>query len=146
MPKIASAAGVTSNTLYWYFGDKDQLFARVADAYLDALLGQHESVSAQPLSEQFVWLVDMLRPVRHLVAAVHARVDRSPPIAQWHADFHRRMEALFEQQLAVKLTGPRREAEAAVATFAIEGAIVHNLDADAVAAVCNSLATRLEAL
>jgi AcrR family transcriptional regulator len=146
MPKIAAAAGVTPNTLYWYFGDKDQLFVRVADEYLKTLLTQHAVVSAQPLGEQFVWLVDSLRPVRHLVAAVHARVAKSPVIAQWHAAFHGQMEALFEQQLGVQLTGLRREAEAAAVTFAIEGAIVHDLSADAVANLCESLATRVQAL
>ncbi len=143
MGKIAAAAGLTPNTLYWYFRDKDELFVAVADLYLDRLLQQHTAVAENPLSQQFVWLVDSLRPVRHLVATMHARVARSPRIEQWHSGFHTRMEALFEDQLTIKVPEAQRTAEAAVVTFAIEGAITHDLDADATTNLCHSLAQRL---
>lgn len=146
MGKIAAAAGLTPNTLYWYFGDKDELFVAVADQYLDLLLQQHSAVAEQPIAQQFVWLVDNLRPVHHLVATVHARVARSSRIAEWHRGFHRQMEALFEDQLTIEVSGAQRDAEAAVITFAIEGAVTHDLDADATAKLCHSLAQRLEAL
>jgi AcrR family transcriptional regulator len=146
MGKIAAAAGLTPNTLYWYFGDKDELFVAVADLYLELLLQQHASVAEQPLAEQFVWLVDSLRPVRHLVATVHARVARSPGIAEWHSGFHRKVEALFEEQSTIELSGARRDAEAAVVTFAIEGAVTHDLDAGATADLCHALVQRLAAL
>ena len=146
MGKIAAAAGLTPNTLYWYFGDKDELFVAVADLYLELLLQQHASVAEQPLAGQLVWLVDSLRPVRHLVATVHARVARSPGIAEWHSGFHRKVEALFEEQLTMEVSGARRDAEVAVVTFAIEGAVTHNLDAGATADLCHSLVQRLEGL
>lgn len=146
MGKIAAAAGLTPNTLYWYFGDKDELFVAVADLYLDLLLQQHATVAEQPLAEQFVWLIDNLRPVRHLVATVHARVARSPRIAEWHSGFHSQMGALFEDQLAIEISGVQRAAEAAVITFAIEGAITHDLSAGATADLCDSLVQRLAAL
>jgi AcrR family transcriptional regulator len=146
MGKIAAAAGLTPNTVYWYFGNKDELFVAVADLYLDLLLQQHATVANQPLSEQFVWLVNKLRPVRHLVATVHARVAHSSHIAEWHSGFHRQVEALFEDQLTIEVTGARRDAEAAVVTFAIEGAITHELGAGATAELCHSLAQRLAAL
>jgi len=145
MGKIAAAAGLTPNTLYWYFGDKDELFVAVADLYLDRLLQNHGAVAEKPLAQQFVWLVDSLRPVRHLVATVHARVTRSPRVEQWHSDFHKQMEALFEDQLTTKVPGAQRAAEVAVVTFAIEGAVTHDLDADATSNLCDSLAQRLAA-
>ena len=146
MGKIAAAAGLTPNTLYWYFGDKDELFVAVADVYLELLLQQHALVAEQSLAEQFVWLVESLRPVRHLVITVHARVARSPRIAEWHSGFHRRLEAVFEEQLSIELSGAQRNAETAVVTFAIEGAVTHDLDADATADLCHSLVQRLEGL
>ena len=146
MGRIAAAAGVTANTVYWYFTDKDDLFVAVADEYLDRLLEEHARVAGQPLAHQFVWLIDSLRPVQHLVATVHTRVPRSPRIAEWHSGFHRQMEALFEGQLALEVSGARRDAEAAVVTFAIEGALTHDLSADATADLCHSLALRLTAL
>jgi AcrR family transcriptional regulator len=146
MGKIAAAAGLTPNTLYWYFRDKDELFVAVADLYLDRLLQQHATVAEQPLAQQFVWLVDSLRPVRHLVATVHARVARSPRIEQWHSGFHRQVEALFEDQLTFDVSEAQRAAETAVATFSIEGAVTHDLDADATTNLCHSLAQRLAEL
>ncbi len=146
MGRIAAAAGLTPNTLYWYFGDKDELFVAVADLYLDRLIQHHAAVAEQPLAEQFVWLVDNLRPVRHLVATVHARVARSPRIAEWHSGFHRQVEALFEDQLTIEVSGARRDAEAAVVTFAIEGAVTHDLGAGATGDLCHSLVQRLAAL
>ena len=143
MGKIAAAAGLTPNTLYWYFGDKDKLFVAVADTYLDLLLRRHATVAEQPLAQQFVWLIDNLRPVRHLVATVHARVTRSPRIADWHTGFHRQMEALFENQLTIEVPQAQRDAEVAVITFAIEGALTHDLDAGATADLCHSLVQRL---
>jgi AcrR family transcriptional regulator len=146
MGKIAAAAGLTPNTLYWYFADKDELFVAVADQYLDLLLQQHSTVAEKPVAQQFVWLVDNLSPVRHLVATVHARVTRSPRIAEWHSGFHSQMEALFENQLTLKVSGAHRDAEAAVVTFALEGAITHDLGASATTELCQSLAQRLTTL
>lgn len=146
MPKIAAAVGTTPNTLYWYFGDKDQLFVAVADRFVDRLLMHHHVVSERPMNEQFLWLIDSLRPVRHLVAAVHARVDKSPQVARWHDDFHARMEALFTDQFVGQRSAPKLEAEVAVVTFAIEGAILHDLGGHAEIKLCESLASRLTAL
>lgn len=145
MAKVAAAAGLTPNTLYWYFGDKDELFVAVADLYLNLLVQKHATIAEQPLARQFVWLIDNLRPVRHLIATVHARVARSPRIAEWHSGFHRRMEALFEEQLTIGVLGTQRDAEVAVVTFAIEGAVTHDLDASATVELCHSLVQRLTA-
>lgn len=146
MSKIAAAAGLTPNTLYWYFSDKDELFVAVGDVFLELILKQHATVADRPLSQQFVWVVDSLRPVRHLIATVHDRVARSPEIARWHSGFHAQMEALFEDQLNLAVTGAQRDAEAAVVTFAVEGAVTHDLPDDATADLCRSLAQRLTAL
>ncbi|HKY90770.1 MAG TPA: helix-turn-helix domain-containing protein, partial [Nevskiaceae bacterium] len=35
MASIAAAAGVASNTIYWYFRDKDELLVAVLDAELE---------------------------------------------------------------------------------------------------------------
>src|SRR5271165_1969857 len=72
--RIAQHAGVTPNTLYWYFRDKDELLVAVADLYLHALLNEHASLSDRPLAEQLCWLVERLRSVKHLLATVHNRL------------------------------------------------------------------------
>ncbi len=143
MSRIAKQAGVTANTLYWYFEDKDQLLVAVADAYLQALLAEHEAAGDQPLSEQLLWLVERLRPVKHLVATVHDRLGASHAIGEWHQRFHTLFEDAFERQLPRPIPAADRGAEIAAATFALEGAITHPLDAPTTRALCALLADRL---
>ena len=143
MSRIAEHAGVTPNTLYWYFRDKDELLVAVADRYLQALLNEHASLSDRPLAEQLRWLVERLRPVKHLVATVHNRVAVSDAISAWHTGFHQTFEEIFERQLPGPVPLQRRAAEAAAATFALEGAITHDLDEVTTQQLCQIIAERL---
>ncbi|MEU7790736.1 TetR/AcrR family transcriptional regulator [Amycolatopsis sp. NPDC049159] len=143
MSKLATHAGVTANTLYWYFRDKDELLVAVADRYLQGLLRHHATVADRPLAEQLRWLVERLRPVNHLVATVHNRVAAAESVAAWHTGFHRSIEALFERQLPGPFPAERRAAEAAAATFALEGALVHDLDDTTTGQLCEIVAERL---
>lgn len=112
MSKLAAHAGVTANTLYWYFRDKDELLVAVADRYLDGLLRHHAAIADRPLADQLRWLVESLRPVKHLEATVHNRVAAAESVATWHTGFHRSIEALFERQLPGPVPAERRAAEA----------------------------------
>jgi AcrR family transcriptional regulator len=143
MTRIAKQAGVTANTLYWYFGDKDELLVAVADGYLEALLAEHRAIQERPLAEQLLWLIERLRPVKHLVATVHDRLSASAAIGAWHERFHSTFEDVFEDQLPRPLPNADRDAEIAAATFAIEGAITHPLDDPTTQALCRLLARRL---
>lgn len=143
MTRIAKQAGVTANTLYWYFGDKDELLVAVADSYLEALLAEHRAIEERPLAEQLLWLINRLRPVKHLVATVHDRLSASAAISAWHERFHSAFEDVFEDQLPRPLPNADRDAEIAAATFAIEGAITHPLDDLTTHALCRLLARRL---
>lgn len=145
MSRIAKQAGVTANTLYWYFQDKDQLLVAVAEAYLQALLAEHQAADERPLAEQLLWLVERLRPVKHLVATVHDRLESSQAVSDWHERFHTAFEDLFEDQLPSPIPDADRDAEIAAATFALEGAITHPLDARTTRALCGLLADRLNA-
>ncbi|MGH3377949.1 MAG: TetR/AcrR family transcriptional regulator [Actinoallomurus sp.] len=143
MSKLAAHAGVTANTLYWYFRDKDELLVAVADRYLEGLLGHHAAVADRPLAEQLRWLVKSLRPVKHLVATVHNRVAVSEAVATWHTGFHRSVEDLFERQLPGPVAADRRAAEVAAATFALEGALTHDLDDTTTGQLCEIVSERL---
>ena len=144
MSRIAKLAGVTANTLYWYFDDKDQLLVAVADAYLQALLQEHRTaVGEQPLADQLLWLVERLRPVKHLVATVHDRQATSDVIGTWHRSFHAAFEGVFEAQLPGAEQAEGRDAEVAAATFALEGAITHPLDDATTRSLCHLVAERL---
>lgn len=143
MSKLATRAGVTANTLYWYFRDKDELLVAVADRYLGTLLNDHAAVADQPLADQLRWLVECLRPVKHLVVTVHNRVAVSDTVATWHRKFHHSVEALFERQLPVPVIADRRAAEVAAAAFALEGALTHDLDDRTTGQLCEIVAERL---
>lgn len=143
MAAIAKAAQVTPTNLYWYFEDKDDLFTAVGEEFLASLVARYADAADLSLAEQFVWLVDAMRPVKGLMATVHARVSVSPRIAEWHRNFHARMEALFEIQLPHSLPAPERAAEVHLATFAIEGAITHDLDEPSTLRLCRAIADRL---
>lgn len=117
MSRIARAARVTPNTLYWYFRDKDELLVAAAEVYLQVLLAEHAKVADRPLAEQLAWTVEQLRPIRHLVSTVHARLAQSPAVAAWHDGFHRAVEDVFEQQLPGPVDASVRVEEAAAVTF-----------------------------
>ncbi len=143
MSRIAQHAGVTPNTLYWYFRDKDELLVAVADHYLHALLNEHASLSDRPLAEQLYWLVERLRSVKHLLATVHDRSAVSDTVSAWHTGFHHAFQEIFERQLPGPVPTQRRAAEAAAATFALEGAITHDLDRATTQQLCQIIADRL---
>lgn len=143
MARIAERAGVTPNTLYWYFRDKDELLIAVADLYVQALVEEHAALAASPLAEQLAWLVERLRPVKHLVATVHNRATVSEAVRAWHVGFHQTVEQLFEPQLPGRVPADRYAAEAATATFALEGAITHDLDDATTRQLCEAVAEHL---
>lgn len=65
-------------------------------------------------------------------------------IAEWHSRFHDTVEELFERQLPGEIPAPARAQEAAAATFALEGALIHDLDPTTTRRLCGSVAERLE--
>jgi AcrR family transcriptional regulator len=142
--RIARAAGVTPNTLYWYFRDKDELLVATAEVYLQALLAEHGSRADQPLAEQLAWIVETLIPIRHLVVTVHSRLTLSTAIAEWHSRFHDTVEELFERQLPGEIPPSARAQEVAAATFSLEGAVIHDLDLTTTRQLCQGVAERLQ--
>lgn len=140
--RIARAAEVTPNTVYWYFRDKDDLLIAVLNELLAEGLSEYRSVAGEPIAEQLVWLVGQLRQTRELVTTVHARLSASPPLAEWHANFHSTVEHLLETQLPTALPADTREAEATIAAFTIEGLLTHDVDDAATRQICEALAFR----
>lgn len=55
MSRIASEAGVTPNTIYWYFKDKDDLLLAVNDQFVQEYMKVYlADMVDKPLSEQLV--------------------------------------------------------------------------------------------
>lgn len=139
--RIARAAEVTPNTVYWYFRDKDELLIAVLDELFAEAFSRYLTVAGDPIADQLVWLVDELRQIRELVSTVHARLSASPALAEWHNAFHANVEALFQQ--ATGAPPPEtRHAEAKIVTFTVEGLLTHDIDNATTREVCHALAAR----
>ncbi len=142
MAALARAAGVSPNTLYWYFANKDDLLIAVLDTVLVEALADHQSIAAQPLRQQLLWTVEQLQQMRHLVTTVHARIGESAALHTWHENFHAATEGLLRAALQQRLPAPAIDAEVKIAAFAVEGLLTHQLDAEQQRAICRQLAAR----
>jgi AcrR family transcriptional regulator len=146
MNRIAQAADVTPNTIYWYFRDKDELLIGVLDDLLAEILADHSAVAGRPLSNQLAWLVERLRLVSSLVSTVHTRIELSPPIDEWHTRFHITMNDLVERQLPRPLPAKTHDQELRIVAYVIEGLVTHDADATASRSTCKALADRLQTI
>jgi AcrR family transcriptional regulator len=126
MGKIAAAAGVTANTIYWYFRDKDQLLIGVLDDIHAETLTRFAALGEQPLGDRILWAVRELTRYHRLVDTVHVRKALSPEIDDWHSCFH----STWEGWIASNLThsgSPSADIEAMtrVIVFVIESMLTH---------------------
>jgi len=126
MARIAAAAGVTPNTIYWYVADKDHLLVAALELLLAEALSDLGTMDREPLVEQALWVVDRLRRHKTLVGVVHARSEHSSVVATWHDGFHALMDEMVTSRLARDGVPERqRDATARLTTFAVEGLLAH---------------------
>jgi len=126
MAKVAASAGVTTNTIYWYFADKDALLIAVLDHVVALSVTEMGDLAERPWVEELLWALDRFDRFRQLVTVVHARTTASAAIEAWHDDFHALMDGFL-------VDGFRRagvpEADLVPATtmaaFVVEGLLMH---------------------
>lgn len=143
MSRVAATAGVTANTIYWYFEDKDAVLIAVLDAVMADALDQYQSVAAEPIPVRLLWVVRQLQQMNRLVSTVHARAARSPSVASWHDNFHLLTSGLFRNELeAAGAATDDLDAEVMIGVFTIEGLLMHPLSEEQQRAVCDALTAR----
>lgn len=142
MAALAREAGVAANTIYWYFGDKDDVLVAVLDAVLSDAMAEYGSVAKQPLEDQLLWTVQQLRQLHRLITTVHARIGRSVALNSWHDAFHASTEGLLRVALEHLMAPAAIDAEVRIAVFAVEGLLTHDLEPREQRAVCDQLAAR----
>ncbi|KRF19211.1 TetR family transcriptional regulator [Nocardioides sp. Soil797] len=126
MSKVATAAGVTTNTIYWYFDDKDALLVAVLDYVLEAALADAALEPERPWGEQILWAVDRLDQYRRLVTVVHAKTATSPVVEAWHNGFHTLVDTLLVDGFRrVGIPESDLVPMAAIGTFVVEGLLMH---------------------
>lgn len=129
MSKLARAAGVTTNTVYWYFEDKDALLVAVLDLLLAEALQEHAQQEGLTWHEQLMWAVARLERFRELVSVVHVRAGSSAVVAAWHDQFHGLADALLADGFRqAGVAGEDLPAASRIGAFVIEGLLTHPQD------------------
>lgn len=106
MSRLAKEAGVAPNTIYWYFPDKDEVLIAVLEAVMADVWPQYEEIASQPIAARLLWIVGKLTEMSRLVTTVHARVEHSAAVAEWHQNFHTITGSLLQFELQAA-GGPR---------------------------------------
>jgi|TARA_R100001463_G_scaffold8611_15_gene26301 TetR/AcrR family transcriptional regulator of autoinduction and epiphytic fitness len=126
MNRIARELGVAPNTLYWYYASKDELLVGVLNRQMSQTLVRLPTIVDKPLKEKMAWALREFEQSRELVATVHARLEQSEVIREWHDQFHRFVEAAVIHTLQADGVARERAAMlATVGTFLVEGLLAH---------------------
>ena len=126
MAKVAASAGVTTNTIYWYFADKDALLVGVLDQVLSEGLAAASLHAEEPWADQLLWAVEQLEQYNRLVTVVHARASTSPLIEAWHTNFHELMDSIMAEGFRrVGVAEADLTAMNRIGTFVVEGLLMH---------------------
>jgi AcrR family transcriptional regulator len=138
--RLAGAAGVAANTIYWYFKDKDEVLVAVLDAELSARMGEYLGLRAISPPERLLWVVNQFEQVSRLVGTVHSRLTQSPAINAWHDRFHTVSEQLLRLELHNAGIEPQKvDALVKISVFTVEGLLAHPLPEEQKRAICAAL-------
>lgn len=141
MTRIATAAGVAANTIYWYFADKDDVLVAVLDAEFADAMAAYLQHPFPDVTARMLWVVQQLMRVSRLVGTVHARVAASPVVAQWHDRFHAIAEGMVRTELQEQgLAAARIDALVKIWVFTVEGLLAHPVSTDEQRRICDTLA------
>lgn len=144
MASIAAAAGVASNTIYWYFRDKDELLVAVLDTELERGMAELLRAPATDTTGRLLLVVRQLEQARRLVATVHARVHISPVIAAWHDRFHELSELLIQGEIhEAGIATDKAKALLKIWVFTVEGMLAHPMSAKEKRNICSALVESL---
>lgn len=142
--RLAKAAGITPNTLYWYFEDKDDILVAVLTLIATEDTADYAAVADRPLGERLAWLVDRLQRAGPLVSTVHDRAAQSEVVDNWHNGFHAYAESLFTADVAASgLSGPEADAMIRIGTFVVEGLLTHPPSPETSRAVIDQLVSTI---
>jgi len=61
--RLAAAAGVAPNTIYWYFKDKDEVLVAVLDAEFSEGMAEYLQLPVTDAAERLFWVVQRLERV-----------------------------------------------------------------------------------
>lgn len=151
MTALAADAGVTVNTVYWYFDNKDGLLVAVAEHL------RTRPTSRVPLeTASFVDLLlaasNAFDEVGKIVTAVHARAQVSELVGAWHARYHEQAERALMTQASLhlerrglaKLPDGSLRPLARLWVYALDGIITHGVPQAERRQLCEEMVAQLE--
>jgi AcrR family transcriptional regulator len=131
MAAIARAAGVASNSIYWYFPGKDDLLAAVLERRLERAAAQAEADSDQPFQVRAMSALAELDAVAILTSTVHERSKHSPAVAKVHQAFHDVLsERAADGLMSAGMSAEDARMAAAAVIAVIEGIHLHEPSRD----------------
>lgn len=140
MSRLATAAGVAPNTIYWYFKDKDEVLVAVLNAELSQRMGEYFLLPFTDMTERLLWVVNQLELASRLVSTVHARLTLSPDINAWHDRFHEVSENMMRVEMQrVGIAPERIDALVKISVFTVEGLLAHRMPEEQKRAICTAL-------
>lgn len=126
MAMISRSAEIAPNTVYWYFKGKDEVLLATLDRLLQTEVAAFQQKAFRSALQRLTWVVDKFTQYQQLVSAVHARLEQSPAIREWHDRYHLVLESFIAAHLAKEgLSAERAQLMATVGTFVIEGLLSH---------------------
>ena len=138
--RLASAAGVAPNTIYWYFKDKDDVLVAVLDAEFSDGMAEYQQLPATDAAERLLWVVQRLERVSRLVGTVHSRLEASDAINLWHERFHSISEGILRVSLQhAGVPADRVETRTKISVFTIEGLLAHPMSETDKRTICQEL-------
>ncbi|MGW5309570.1 TetR/AcrR family transcriptional regulator [Nocardia thailandica] len=138
--RIAKDAGVVSNTLYWYFRDKDAVLTAVLEEVLADSMARYGEILGTDVVDRLVWVVTELEQVSRLVTTVHARAKESESVRDWHEAFHALAEGFFRADLTeIGVPDDELDAMTEIGVFVVEGLLMHPVDEERKRAVMETL-------
>ncbi|MBO9532671.1 MAG: TetR/AcrR family transcriptional regulator [Solirubrobacteraceae bacterium] len=151
MTSLAREAGVSVNTLYWYFENKDALLVAAAEQ-LRTRRPPGEVTESMSFVDRLVAASNSFDDVGRIVTAVHARMGISPTVGAWHAQYHLHAERILMKQASRHLesAGLPGLGEGALLrlarlwVYALDGIITHGLPQRDRRALCVEMVAQLE--
>lgn len=126
MAAVGKVAGVAPNTLYWYFGSKDDLLVATLNRLVNRAMLRLAGMQDQTLGAQLIWLLDEFQQASKLISTVHSRLDRSEKVREWHDRFHEMLDGMLVHQMVSKgMSRTQASVMATVGTYVVEGLLSH---------------------
>lgn len=146
--RLASAAGVSERTLFWYFPSKDHLLVAVL-AQVTERLGRDLRAEGWPsgaAADDLFVVLRGLRRIRHLLSAFHQRAEVAEVVAEARARFRRSNDLAVGAALRELGVPDAHVADsvAIVLSFA-DGVLLRNIGDEELERLCHRLVAQVAA-